>query len=249
MSRSPGRYRKLYAQGVIEGRRINSVPMETEAWFWRLMLIADDYGNLPADEDLIKGRAAPKRRLGPSAIRRMNLSLVEVGLLTPYSAEGEDYFHCAEFEGFQSSPNGRLIQRYPRPEPCRVDPVVSNESGVSVVLVRSPSPSPSPSPTSKSERVQETPPEFIEFWDAYPRKANKKAALKAWPKALLAAGGDAEAIIQGSKDYAASDTGRGEMQHRAHGATWLNGQRWEDDRSAWRHDTKPTPNTTSGALM
>lgn len=117
MAESLGRYRKLYAIGVIEGRRINAVSMEAECWLWRLQLIADDYGNLPADVDIIRGRAAPKRKITPGKIRKLNAELVASGLIVGYESEGEGYYHCAEFERMQTSPNGRMVQRYPEYHP------------------------------------------------------------------------------------------------------------------------------------
>lgn len=66
---------------------------------------------------------------------------------------------------------------------------------------------------------------FDEFWKAYPRKAGKQAAIRAWPKALKLA--DAERIIAGAKSYA-DDPNRKDA-FTAHAATWLNAGRWDDE--------------------
>lgn len=70
---------------------------------------------------------------------------------------------------------------------------------------------------------------FDRFWLAYPCRAGKGVALKAWEKAKAKA--DAETIIQAAAEFAASPKGRGEFV--PHPATWLNQERWLDDRSAW----------------
>lgn len=119
-----GKYRKLYESGMTEGRRVNSVSLEAEAWLWRLMLIADDFGNFPADPDFMSGRAAPKRRLDRETVDRLTDELERAKLLTRYSVDGEEFLCMAEFERLQTPPNGRRVRRYPG------DPGGSKGSGV-----------------------------------------------------------------------------------------------------------------------
>lgn len=67
--------------------------------------------------------------------------------------------------------------------------------------------------------------DFADFWEVYPRRVARAAALKAWAKALKTA--TAEEIIAGARRYAA-DPGR-EAQFTAYPATWLNAGRWDDE--------------------
>lgn len=73
--------------------------------------------------------------------------------------------------------------------------------------------------------VKDLDPMFERFWDAYPRKSAKGTARKAWSRASLRA--DPETIIAGAERYAADGNRLDEFT--AHAATWLNGDRWEDD--------------------
>lgn len=66
---------------------------------------------------------------------------------------------------------------------------------------------------------------FDAFWNAYPRKVAKQAALKAWKSATRKTPPDV--IVAGAIAYAA-DPNR-EDQFTAHPATWLNAGRWEDE--------------------
>lgn len=75
---------------------------------------------------------------------------------------------------------------------------------------------------------------FEDFWKIYPRKAGKQAALKAWAKAIKVA--DAETIIEGARRYA-NDPNRKDA-FTAHGATWLNAGRWDDEPMPERELTK-----------
>ena len=65
---------------------------------------------------------------------------------------------------------------------------------------------------------------FELFWECYPRKTAKKAARKAWPKALRAA--PLERIMAGLNRYIRC---KPDYQDWMHPATFLNGERWEDE--------------------
>jgi hypothetical protein len=96
---------------------------------------------------------------------------------------------------------------------------------------------PSPSTTSAKKRrtrtpTDEDPPEFVAFWTAYPRKADKGHGRAAWAKAIKR-GADPNTIIAAAERYAdycaRADT---EPRFIAHASTWLNGERWEDQLAA-----------------
>lgn len=63
------------------------------------------------------------------------------------------------------------------------------------------------------------------FWDAYPRKAGKLDAHKAWQQALRR-GADPAQIVAGARRYA-EDPNR-EDAYTAHPATWLRRGSWDD---------------------
>lgn len=67
---------------------------------------------------------------------------------------------------------------------------------------------------------------FEAFWQVYPRKTAKGAARRAWSKAVKAADGDSERIVNGAARFAA-DPNRSET-FTPHASTWLNGERWDD---------------------
>jgi hypothetical protein len=66
---------------------------------------------------------------------------------------------------------------------------------------------------------------FDDFWNAYPRKVGKQAAMKAFAKVIK--NNEPEVIIEGAKRYA-QDPNRVEA-FTAHPTTWLNAGRWNDD--------------------
>lgn len=93
-------------------------------------------------------------------------------------------------------------------------------------------------PAAKSQPESKPYPEAFErFWAVYPpgRKAAKRKAFLAWGRAIRRA--DPERIIAAAAEYAASPLGRSEFV--AGPEPWLNGDRWDDDRSSWQRDGVP----------
>ena len=66
---------------------------------------------------------------------------------------------------------------------------------------------------------------FVDFWNVYPIKVGKGAAIKAFEKAIRTT--DPNIIIRGALRYK-SDPNRVQA-YTAHASTWLNAQRWLDE--------------------
>lgn len=109
-----GQFRRLYS-GYLTGKRINSVSMSAEAWFWRLHSIADDCGNLMGDPKLLCSLAAPRRDITPKQAREWTEELVTAKLIYRYASDEDTYIHIIGFEQKQiaSSRNGKRIQKFP----------------------------------------------------------------------------------------------------------------------------------------
>ncbi len=75
----------------------------------------------------------------------------------------------------------------------------------------------------KSKTLAQPAARFSEFWTLYPRKVGKAAAEKAWCKLAP----DADAVVDGLSAQLAAGMFR-ELRYTPHGATYLNGRRWED---------------------
>ena len=70
---------------------------------------------------------------------------------------------------------------------------------------------------------------FDDFWLHYPRKVCKKDARKAYDRAIKSV--SHERIMEGLQTYLANKPAYADW---CHAATWLNGERWEDE-----YDAKP----------
>lgn len=73
---------------------------------------------------------------------------------------------------------------------------------------------------------------FAGFWQAYPRKIARGAALTAYRRALKKVSTDpieaAAVILDGLRRCRFSP----DPQYRPHASTWLNGERWADEDDA-----------------
>lgn len=116
-----GIWRKVFA-ALLHGRRINSVSDAAELLFIRLQLLADDYGNLQGDPQLIKSNGFPRRGWSIVKIEKALHELLNTGsdgkaaLISRYSIDGEPYLHIHRFETIQpGGRNGKRVRRYPKP--------------------------------------------------------------------------------------------------------------------------------------
>ena len=67
---------------------------------------------------------------------------------------------------------------------------------------------------------------FDDFWLLYPRRVAKKDARRAWDKI---AAHQHPLILTALFEWRRIWDVRGEPEYTPHPATWLNGERWEDD--------------------
>lgn len=87
-------------------------------------------------------------------------------------------------------------------------------------------------PASEAVEVQSAsgyPEEFERFWKVYPRKVDKKAALRAWKAALKKPGVTNELLVAKAAEYA-EDTQGEEPKHIKHAERWLHVEAWNNPR-------------------
>ncbi len=80
----------------------------------------------------------------------------------------------------------------------------------------------------KERRAVSYSPEFLSFWDAYPRKNAKGDAWRAWKR--IKPMPDTGTILSAvARDIASAEWQRDNGAYIPHPASWLNGRRWEDE--------------------
>lgn len=111
-----GVYRRIYA-GFIKGQRINRLPLESEAWFWRVLAAVDDFGNMEADPELFRDATAGRRKVTVQEAVQHLVQMAGHKLVEFYEVKGDLYLHIVGFEDMQpAGKNGRRIRRCPIPD-------------------------------------------------------------------------------------------------------------------------------------
>ena len=127
----------------------------------------------------------------------------------------------------ETKPEPNHNQEVTKPEPDKIyDVDVDGDKDVDVDIYSNTHTSPRRGSGRKKSADMDG---FALFWQEYPRKAAKAAALKAWKK-LKPSPELVERIIAHVRDHKRSpDWLKDGGQFVPHPATFLNGQRWEDD--------------------
>jgi len=81
---------------------------------------------------------------------------------------------------------------------------------------------------NKENNSYDDDPRFVEFWQRYPRKEKKPAALRAWTKQKCGNGLFNE-VMTGLERYLAGPWKGKDTQYIPHPSSWLNDQRWNDE--------------------
>lgn len=190
-------------------KTLDAVSADEERMFFRLTLVADDFGRFQADPRILLAGCFPLKVgvLHPADVEKWRDGLVAVGLIQLYGVGDRLYGYFPSWFKHQQRMRSR-VSKFPEPladsdETRDSYPIAigqlsdgSPTAGLSDSYPIAPSPSPSSSP-SETQTPTETenqvarsrkrkkdqpldPPGFGEFWSAYPFKGPRVDALKAW---------------------------------------------------------------------
>ena len=167
----------------------------------------------PSKEDSDAKRAASKERMRQSRERNRRRTDGESrNQPSKYAGNG-----AADEDVTLQHPNvtGGTLQR---PDPTRPDPTLITTN----VVIKESAPAEPEKPKKNAYS-----PEFETWWKIYPNSSGKAAAETAWKKALKLM--DGEELNNLTRHYARLVEARiVNPDYVPHGATWLNGRRWED---------------------
>jgi hypothetical protein len=93
MSAAPKRIYSCF----ITGRRINSVSLHAEAWFWRILAIANKHGRVTADIAALAAQTSGNRKVRLTHVARWVCEMLNTGLIEIVDGS----FHVVDFERFQ----------------------------------------------------------------------------------------------------------------------------------------------------
>ncbi len=109
-----GSWRKIHSC-CCHGMRVNSLSDFEERLFWRLNLVADDYGVFHADPRIVKGACIPLLDRPVKDVQDALDNLEKSGLIWIFCSQECQYLRICDFERFQSAPNGKRVHRFIEP--------------------------------------------------------------------------------------------------------------------------------------
>ena len=219
---------RLYAE-ILDDPKIGRLPDSTFRTFIELLCVQCEAGDESGDTGLtavdIGWRL--RRDISDDLDRLVALNVVEVvGDAVRISAW--------EKRQFKSDSSTERVRKYRAKQSETFQKRYSNALDTDTDTDTEKNTPPNPPPTTNG-----TPPEFSQWWQAYPRKVAKDKALESWKKRKPTKEKAAEmlAAIQ-SQCRAGHFRGHDGKDYIPYPATWLNQGRWQDEVRGAREQTK-----------
>jgi hypothetical protein len=226
------------------------LPRDARLLYMGLWNLADEWARLRGRADYIKGQLFPyDEDLDPAAIDGLLKLLAEAGKVVRYTVAGRAYMFLPNLSKHQRLEPDKVPSRLPEPpvqaeptpgpepdadssepradesEPHAKDHALKHVAGSREHVAGSREQVASRAPTRAKPTPADADEQFNRFWAAYPRREAKRAARKAWDKAISRA--EPDSIVAGAERYR-DQPGR-DPKFTAHPATWLNADRWADE--------------------
>jgi hypothetical protein len=224
-----------------------------------LVAHSDDFGRQQGDAFTVQHQVHPTSPRRAKDFEVALQALHDAQLITLYDVDGRRYLEILQFDRHQAGLHKRTKSEFPEipgnsrlTELKRTELKRSEAKGTELKGTRS-------KPQIRSSRKmraseEEGPPEFLEFWQLYPRKIKRAEALEAWTE--LAPSPELVSKIMNSLNWQIHQPKWAEERGRyiPHPISWLNKRRWEDepfnpppDLNPNYHDTLGVANAKAGA--
>jgi hypothetical protein len=193
-----------------QSESMGNVSRESRLCFIMLWTIADDSGRLRGASRMLASLLFPYDNDAPKLMDKWLGELEHEKCIQRYEVDGAQYIQIA---------NWLDHQKIDRPSQSKFPPF--DEASRIVAKPREPS---SGDLRTKDQGPKDHAGEFEEFWKAYPKRADRRHAEKAYLSALKRASfGE---ILSGLRGYAFAT----DPKFIPLAATWLNGDRWRDEK-------------------
>jgi hypothetical protein len=177
-------------------------------------LLAQIMSHKPGWNLSIKSLAA-RNNVGRDKMKRIIDELLKLGYLERSESQGHDNRgHLAGYNYTTKDPQGVTQEPY-KAEPYKAEPSKADRPPKKTI-------------TKEENKPKETiniETAFSDFWELYPKKVDKRLALRSFEKALKRASLDV--ILNGAKQYR-DDPGR-EDRYTKNPSTWLNADAWDNE--------------------
>ena len=115
---------RLLKEGIVDSSLIDNLTAEEEVFFYRLLVVSDDFGRMDARTAILKSRCFPLKEFKTEKIDGWLRSLVRHGLVTMYKVDDKPYLQILKWEQ-----RVRSKGKYPSPDGSQpIDIVLTNDS-------------------------------------------------------------------------------------------------------------------------
>lgn len=212
---------RIIRDAILSSEQVCSLSWPEEVFYRRLMSIVDDYGRFEGNPQLIRSRCYPLQvdNVRVADITRWMAACQKAGLVVLYEVAGKQYVQIEKFGQQQRTPS-----KYPAPDiSCAqmksnddLDEGVSEDEDVS----------------TPGKRAAVLADRFARFWAAYPRKAKKGDAEKAFAKHKPSEDLLTQMLHALSWQTKTEQWRKEGGQFIPYPASWLNSKSWEDEPPA-----------------
>lgn len=171
---------RLLRESITTSETVNELSAEEEVFFYRLIVVCDDYGYMDARPAILKARCFPLREVSHKSIIKWLATLSRLDFITLYEHDGRPYLAVKKWEDHQRIRNQHA--KYPAPTDDNSRSIDSKSQPVAVACVPESNPIQSESESSVSGKpdAHPAPPvpspktqarEILEFLNAKTGKA------------------------------------------------------------------------------
>jgi hypothetical protein len=219
---------RLLKEGIVDSSALDALSPEEEVFFYRLLVVSDDFGRMDARLPILKSKCFPLKDL-PKMLEKIEgwlQSLVRQKLIIRYQIEDKPYLQISKWEQ-----RIRSKGKYPSADGAQlIDNSQTNDSnmqsnvGLGLGLGKG---------KGMGMGVQ-SPNGFEQFWIAYDKKTGKQNAIKEWKKV-----NPDDALIKKIVERAGLVAKTVDVQFRKDPERWIKGHHWDDEIVVKTQD-KPT---------
>lgn len=201
--------------GIRDSELIDKLSPMAETLYYRLLATVDDFGRFDARPSMIKAQCFPiKDSVNAKKCQELMHELATCNLIILYRNCDKDYLQMCKWENVPRS----RVSKFPAVTDACIHSYTLVKQCHTVLPVFG----------TVTETETDQLDGFQTFWSAYPKKAGKPAAARAWKAAHI--NGELSAVLEDVANRAASPDWQKEGgKYIPHPTTYINQRRWEDE--------------------
>ena len=203
---------RIIKESITSSCEINELSPQEEVFFYRLIVVCDDFGRMDARPAILRAKCFPLRvdKIKESDVNKWLSKLIKMGLVKTYEYENKPYLQMSTWDKHQQ--RRAKHSKYPSPD----DGLITSDSKCNHMQEDVPEESRNRGIEEPSNGYEE---EFKILWDLYPNKKGKEVAVNKIPIILRKITFDE--LERAVKRYAKEVDGI-EKKYIKHGSTFFN---------------------------